>query len=47
VKVFSRFDFSESGFKDKVKGREERDPHKNTQEDRETEREVEGIGVEG
>jgi len=26
--VFSRFDFSESGFKDKVKGREERDPHK-------------------
>lgn len=26
--VFSRFDFSESGFKDKVKGREERDPRK-------------------
>lgn len=26
--VFSRFDFSESGFKGKVKGREDRDPHK-------------------
>ena len=26
--VFSRFDFSESGFEGKVKGREERDPHK-------------------
>lgn len=26
--VFSKFDFSESGFKGKVKGREERDPHR-------------------